>query len=338
MKFFVHHIIVLFGVFLFSSTALAEDVSTISVDSLNILAKDFEKSLAEIDAKGGAICVVNSGRTIYGREFGSDTINKVKYPLGNSSQTLISLMLVSMECDKIVAGDWKVSRHCSYFGDNIKATFTDLLSMRAGVDSRADSLLPRDASSQEVFSIAKQFPPIASSGELYEKSRMSVALAGYALGYLFDKREKNMKKSFAACAEKYLFKPLNFSEPRFSSFDSSLFPATSFALSIVDISKWLECETSSLPKISTASLIADRRVSSNSRLKFANGWLASTENNVDFQVSADYWENCANVVAVFPVHSVAVIFVARSKNAKEASKLCADSLSKFIEVLKVLKK
>ncbi len=337
MKLFLHCLA--FSCALFVSQLLfAENSFVISKDKLNVIAKDFEKSLGKLGAKGGAMCVVKSGQTIYGRDFASDEKKLIKYPLGNTSQALVSLMLVAMERDGIVGGDWKVLRHCSYIGDKFFATFSDLLSMRGGIDPRADSLLPRDASSEEVFSIAKQFPPIASAGELYEKSRMSAALAGYALGYLFNKSERNMKKSFVSCVEKYLFKPLNFSEPRFSSFDSSLFPATPFALSIIDISKWLECETSMSPKIAEASLIAKRRISSDSRMKFSNGWLTSSENGADFQVSADYWENCANVVAIFPEYRVAIIFIVNSKKAKEASKLCADSLSKFIKNLTLSKK
>ncbi len=336
MKLFLH-CLAFFCALLLSQLSLADNSSTSFENKLNALAADFEKSLDELGAKGGAMCVVKSGKTIYGRDFISDEKKLIKYPLGNSSQALVSLMLVAMERDGRVGGDWKVSRHCSYLGDNFKATFFDLLSMRAGIDPRADSLLPRDASSEEVFSIAKQFPPIASAGELFEKSRLSAALAGYALGYIFNKSEKNMKKSFASCAEKYLFKPLDFSEPRFSSFDSSLFPATPFALSIIDISKWLECETSTSPKIAEASLVAKRRRSADSLVKFLNGWLTSTENGVEFQVCADYYENCANVIAIFPDRSLAVAFVARSKNAKDTPKLCANSLSKFVEILTFLK-
>ncbi len=332
MKHFSIILVIAFSLAMSAFPAFANDV-IISQKRLDFIAKNFDSSLGKIDSKGGAICVVQNGKTIFGRDFSDvskDGFIK-KFPLGNTSQTLVSLMLLAMEDYGIVAPTWKVYRHCSYFSDKCNASFSDLLSMRAGFDSRSDALVPNDASAEETFSIASQIMSATKASESFSRSRLSSALAGYALGYIFDKREKNMKKSFAACSDKYLFKPLKFSSPRFSSFNLSMFPATAYALSIEDIAKWLECETSKLPTISNATSIAFRRTSEDA--KFSNGWLSSTENGIAFFVSADYWENCANVVAVFPAQNVAVAFIACSKDSKKASKLCADSLSKFIELL-----
>lgn len=323
----------------------AENFSAPSAEKLAGLGESFRARLADCGASGGALCVVANGKVLYGRDFDSPKGSAEgaksggagalrKYPLGNTSQVLLSLMLAAMQGDGVLAADWRVSRHCSYFkfgsGD---ATFDDLLSMRGGFDSHSDSLVPADASSLEVFEIARQIPPAGAAKTYFARSRLSAALAGYAMGYVFDKKTSNMKKSFAACAKKYLFEPMKFEDPRFVSFDTALFPATAFALSVVDCAAWLCCETSPNPPISTRSEIAARRLSRDATDRFGGGWLASNEGGAHFFVSADYWQNCANVVAVFPESNVAAAFFVPSPDAKKASKACADSLSEFISVL-----
>ena len=108
---------------------------------------------------------------------------------------------------------------------------------------------------------------------------------------------------------------------------------TAFALSVVDCAAWLCCETSPNPPVAPRSEIAARRLSRDAADRFGGGWLASNEGGAHFFVSADYWQNCANVVAVFPDSNVAVAFFARSSDAQKASKACADSLSEFISIL-----
>ena len=313
----------------------ARGAEVLSQSQLNCISQNFRADLDLLGASSGAFCVVANGKTIYGRDFILKGDNKKikKFPLGNTSQAMMSLMMLSMQSKGKVEGDWKVSRHCSYLSEKYKASFADFMSMRAGIDSHSDSLVPADSSAMDVLEIASQLAPTAKSGEVFSRSRLSSAVVGYALGYVFDKREKNMKKSFASASETFLFKPLNFIEPRFSSFNSPLFPATAYALCIADVSKWLECETSEKPSISTAVAISKRRESGRETEKFSQGWLASYEDGFRFFVSADYFENCANVVAVVPTENVAVAFFVSSKDSKKASKLCADSLSKFIEIL-----
>lgn len=302
---------------------------------LGSVANDFLANLKAIDASSGALCIVADGKTMYGRDFilKGDSKKIRKFPLGNSSQALMSLMALSMESKEVMSVDWKVSRHCSYLNEKYKATFADFMSMRGGIDSHSDDLLPKDLSAMEVFEIASQLNPTAQSGEVFARSRLSSALVGYALGYIFDKKEKNMKKSFASCSKTFLFEPLKFIEPRFSSFNSPVFPATAYALCIADIARWLECETSQNPPIATATAISKRREPPRESEKFSQGWLVSYEKGMRFFVSADYWENCANVVAIFPSVNVAVAFLVDSKDSKKSSKLCADSVSKIIEIL-----
>ena len=316
-----------------------------SSEKLGALGESFRSKLADCGASGGALCVVANGKVLYGRDFDfpNGAVSGAKpngaeaprrYPLGNTSQVLLSLMLAAMQRDGILAADWRVSRHCSYFkfgsGD---VTFDDLLSMRGGFDSHSDSLVPADASSLEVFEIARQIPPAGAAKTYFARSRLSAALAGYAMGYVFDKKTSNMKKSFAACAKRYLFEPMKFEDPRFVSFDTALFPATAFALSVVDCAAWLCCETSPNPPVAPRSEIAARRLSRDAADRFGGGWLASNEGVAHFFVSADYWQNCANVVAVFPDSNFAAAFFARSSDAQKASKACADSLSEFISIL-----
>ena len=307
---------------------------------LTSISTEFRANLEKLDAPSGAMCVVANGKTIFGRDFilKGDSKKIKKFPLGNTSQALMSLMVVSMESKGKISGDWKISRYCSYLSQKYKTTFADFLSMRGGVDSHYDSLLPSDSSAIETFEIVSQLTPTSQSGDVFSRSRLSATVAGYAIGYVFDKKEKNMKKSFASCSTEYLFKPLGFIEPRFSSFNLATFPATAYALCIADIAKWLECETSQTPQFSSASAISKRREPMQESEKFSQGWLVSYEKGMRFFVSADYWENCANVVAVFPSLDVAVAFFVSSKDSKKSAKLCADSLSKIIEILMFSKK
>ena len=331
---------IFFSAFLVFSAAVAAaagNPSGLTEARLSFLSDSFGRKLSEAGASRGALCVVSGGKTVFGRDFALSVQGQGRavknFPLGNTSQALLSLMLLSMQSDNLLAPDWKVARHCSYFRfGSGGATFADLLSMRAGFDPHCDSLVPGDASSLELFEIAGQLTPSAPQPGNFPRSRLSASIAGYAMGYVFDKKRKNMKKSFAACAKKYLFDPLGFSEPRFSSFDKAMFPATAFALSIADCSKWLECETSRNPPVSSASEIAARRVPVGSG-KFAGGWMSSREKGIGFFVTADYWEGCANVVAVSPSENVAAAFFVCSRDPKKASKLCADALSGFFDML-----
>lgn len=320
----------------FGASVSAPSAENISAARLDFISNEFLSGLREISADSGAMCVVSKGKTLFGKDFilRGDNAAVKKFPLGNTSQTLLSLMLSAMEKDGKIASDWKVARHCSYFrlGAQSAATFDDLISMRAGIDSHSDSLVPSDASAFELFEIAGQIPPVSAPKEYFSRSKLSVSLAGYAIGYVFDKSQKNMKKSFAACAKKYIFEPLKMSDPRFSSFDKPFFPATAFAFSIADCSRWLECETSKNPPVSSSSEISKRRLSRDASDRFGGGWLASNEKGVHFFVSADYWEGCANVVAIIPSENLAAAFFAKSKDSKSASKLCADTLSKFLEM------
>ena len=327
-------------IFLFLSVCCACASERLTQERLDAMAKDFRASIESLDASSGAMCVVANGKTIFGRDFilKGDKDKIKKFPLGNTSQALMSLMLASMESKGKLSSDWKVSRYCSYLNEKYKATFADFLSMRGGVDSHSDELLPPDSSSIETFEIASQLNPTSQSREIFGRSRLSATLAGYAMGYVFDKKEKNMKKSFASCSSEYLFKPLGFIEPRFSSFNLATFPATAYALCIADVAKWLECETSPMPQIATASAISKRREPIHETEKFSQGWLVSYEKGMRFFVSADYWENCANVVAIFPATDVAVAFFVSSKDSKKSAKLCADSVSKIIEILMFSKK
>lgn len=315
----------------FAAFARAEaSPQNLSDARLKPLAESFRAGLAKCGAKSGAVCAVSCGRIIFGADF-SEGSGRV-YPLGNTSQPLLSLMLASMEADGKLASDWRVARHCSYFKpSDSPATFDDLLSMRAGFESYADSLVPADADAFELFEIAAQLPRAANG--FFARSRVGAALAGYAMAYVSDKKSRNLKKAFAACAKKYLFEPLDFSAPRFTSFDKPDFPATAFALTVPDCAKWLECETADNPKIASRAALDSRRTPRDSSCKFGGGWTSSAESGVSFFVSADYFGGCANVVAVFPAERVAVAFFAASHDAKGAAKLCADSLSQFVKIL-----
>lgn len=321
-----------FALFAFSACFARAEVSAqnLSGAALKPLAESFRAGLAKCGAKSGAVCAAARGRIIFGADF-SEGSGRV-YPLGNTSQPLLSLMLAAMESGGELAADWRVARHCSYFKPaDSPATFDDLLSMRAGFEPYADSLVPPDAAAFEFFGIAAQLPRAANG--FFARSRASAALAGYAMAYVSDKKSRNLKKAFAACAKKYLFEPLEFSSPRFASFDKPDFPATAFALTVPDCAKWLECETADSPKIATRAALDSRRNPRDSDCKFGGGWTSSTECGVSFRVSADYFEGCANVVAVFPAERVAVAFFAASRDAKGAAKLCADSLSQFVKIL-----
>jgi len=307
------------------------EARNLTAPRLEYAARAFARGLEASGAKSGAMCVVIDGKTVFQKVFSCP--EDEKFQLGNTSQALLSLMLASMESAGAVRADWKVSRHCSFLSEKYSGAFADFLSMRAGVDPHADDLLPRASSAAETFEAASQIQPISGAGGVQIRSRLSAALAGYALGYVFDKREKNMKKSFAACSEKYLFKPLKFSDPRFASYSGALFPATAYALSIGDTAKWLECETSPNPPIATRETLAQRRFPKSPEEKFANGWMRSSERGAVFFVAADSFENRANVCAVFPSANAAAAFFAHSPDAAKSAKLCADSMSKIVEML-----
>jgi len=323
------------SVFAAACAAFATDFNP-SAQRLKFLADNFGTELSKANAVG-ALCVAVDGKTVLGRDFSPKTKDgkNRKYALGTASQALMSLLLAAMESDRKIGAEWNVSKHFSYFGigGESSATFDDLLCMRAGISAHSDALIPADADAADVLQISAQIPPAFKPKEAVERSNLSAACAGYAIGYMFDKREKNYKKSFAAASQKYLFQPLKFEDPRFSSFDKPLFPATAYALSIVDCAKWLECETSPKPPIADAKTIARRRLSRDADGKLGQGWTAASQGTANFFVANDAYENCSCLIAVFPRENAAAAFLVVSKDSAKGTKLCASALSELVGMI-----
>ena len=319
---------------------------------LNFLEFKFGDALERIGARAGAICIVRSGKVIFEKTIAlaltmhssapgtsagaSDILGDRYFPLGRTSEAFVSLLAVAMENSGKISLSSKVSSRCSFFrsfgGLAQEATFADLLSCRAGIPLSADSLIPDTSSSEEFFQVLAQIPLAAPPGEISVRSKASVSAAGYALAYIENPSEKNMKKSFASAAKKYLFSPLGISA-RYRSFNKAHFPATAFSLSSKDIAKWLSEETSPSPRIATGALMQSRRQAPGGGSKFGMGFTYSSVASQAAFICADYFENTANIVAFFPKNNIAVAFLVECSDAKKASKLCAEMLLDAADII-----
>jgi len=319
--------------------------------NLKLIQFKYERELKKIGASAGAMCVVVDGKTLWQKDFvysitlhpdvpnakndGKPDAEKY-FPLGKTSSALVSLMAVSMENAGMLRLTTKVSNLCSEFrsvgGNPHGASFNNLLACRGGMDPHTDDLVPPDSDASEFFEVAAQIAPIAAPDAVYAGCKSSIAAAGYALGYVSDKSQKDMKKSFVACARKNLFEPLKMN-PRYRSFDKPMFPATAFSLCIADVAKWLCAETSPSPAVATQKAVAERRLALDAKDKFGLGWMSSNMRGVPLFMAGDYFENCANVVAVLPEINAAVAFFAESRDASAAPKVCLSGLSDVVALV-----
>ena len=302
-----------------------------------------------------AFCAVRDGKTIFISKDFFESSGSLPLVLGRSGAALTSLaaleMLSQKKLPKNSLSKWtdragekgertSASSICSLFKcPNSDATLADLFDMRASISPGLDSLIPKNASPEELFSL------IASSSESYPSSgrfgrgdfsSSSISAASLILAYSETKKTQNLGRIFRErILKKYLFSPLGMSEARFVSIfphidgvSKALEPAYAAALSIEDTAKWLECETSESPKLSSRELIAARRNAAYplpfpervSKENFSGGWLAAFDGEFDFFIVSDSFRACANIVAIFPKYNMAVaLFVFERKHANSDS-------------------
>lgn len=231
------------------------------------LEKKISAELQGAGAKRALYYIFIDGKCAAGRifEFGGaegEAALGQTFAFGESSAALISLLALAMEEKGIVGTRRDASDFFSALRDSrgkIRgANIENMLAQSAGFPYLADKI-PQDSSPGEFFDALAQmqFAPAQSAG--YEPSAASVAAAGYALAYAFKPSMRGLKKNFALACRKFLFAPLGIEKPKFRHFDKWLFPAACFCLNAEDIAKWLACETSPKPPISTAAAIGERR-------------------------------------------------------------------------------
>ena len=329
----------------------------LSISRLRFLGRNFGSALEKNGARAGGMCVVQNGKTLYmsvwdfpenadkpaldkaaglppaaGRlpDFGVNS----PVPLGKSSVALISLSMLS---GGKIRFDEPVEKYCSFFkfggGQGGSVTAAHLLSMTSGLGSDADALVPRSPSDGGIFEIAAQISPSAAPGLLAEDSALGVQLACEAAAYAENPASKNFKKSFVASMRKNLFSPLGMDSVRLCDSGNPLFLMRGFCLSLADISKWLECETSPSPKISDARSVAARRNCVSGKGSRALGWLDTGRAGVRYAVCGDDYLGCANVAAVFGDYSCAVAFFAVGKKDARGAAVCACALEDFVSML-----
>lgn len=308
-------------------------------DRVNFVAKSFERSLIAGNGAYGGVCVVANGQTLLAKTFVNGALKKGDkvpdvssraFPLGKTSWAIMSLAAESMSYNGKIDLNIPASQICSLFaapeGAEKTTTLANMLSMRAGFDSSADKLMPVNTKLDEFFGVVAQTQIVRADGRDTEYSAICAASAGYVMAYAHKKNPRGLKKAFVNCVEKYLFKPLNI-DARYCAYETALFPANAFALTITDCSKWLEAETSASTKVALPEKISSRRISM-PECRYGAGWLNTTLDGLSVQMIGGYFQNCANIVAVFPSLKMAVGIFAVG-NSKDAPKICAATLQEF---------
>lgn len=309
--------------------------------NLEFLEFKFGDALERAGARAGAVCAAEAGKVVLEKtiEISSAGRNSRlpgarRFPLGKSSAALVSLLAAAMENAGKLNASSPAAGRCSFFRsfrENADdATFSDLVSCAAGIPPKADALIPDECSSAEFFQVLAQIPPCAPPGGERVQSLSSVAAAGYALGYVENPSEPDMKKSFASAAKKYLFSPLGI-RARYRSFDKAYFPAAAFSLSCADAAKWLAQETSPSPAVADKRRIESRR-RAYAKGEFGGGFVRAYTGGKSVFVCSDYFENTANLIAVFPEMETAAAFFVDCPDAKRASELCGEMLAETADM------
>ena len=303
---------------------------------LNLTDTQFKNALKNLDNAKGAICIVKNGNIILEKSYNIPAESDSKsFAMGKTTSAITSLAAVAAQENELINLRSPLARYCSYFrlNTNKNASIEDLLRGNIGFDKHSDTLVPMNASAAEIFDIAAQLPTTQDIG--INQSLLTASIAGYALGYIADKSEKDFKKSFAKALYKFVLKPLDMTGARYRAFDTPFFPANALALQSQDIGKWLCAETSPSPKIATANAISARRAPTRQNGKIGMGWIKTSKNGIDFFMCGDFFQNCANLVAVFPQYGVACAFVIKAQDASKASRTCQEALERVIDTLSI---
>lgn len=314
-------------------------VPAVSAERCRFILAEFADGMLKSGCGSGALCAVWNGRTIMAEHIqisDSPEGNDQKFALGKTSAELVRICAAEMEKSGKLNAGAPFSSQCSLFrmkmgGKSSLASLEDLLGMRAGVDPHADSLVPREASAEELFDVAAQISAVSYPGGDFEYSKVSLCLGAYGIGYIFFKEspspDKDLKKAFVSAMKKYVFAPLDISQNiSLVNVDDPLFAASAFAIDKNGLAKWLEFETSSgNPEISLR-----RKASGKDRR--GGIWLNSSVADRELEMCGDYAWETAHIIAVFPRFNAA--FAAFAKGiSKEASQLCAKALKTFAESL-----
>lgn len=303
-----------------------------------ILQSFYGEQLRESGAKTGVFFVCLNGKIISGRIFDFDNIKDEKkllqktYPLGETSIALVSLLGLSLQEQGLVNLSADVNKYFSTFrlsSGNLKGVNAkNLLSQSAGVPYLADKI-PPECSAEEFFDTLAQMN-FSIANTKYTPSVASPTIAAYALAYAYQPNSKDLKKSFVKLLRKHLFTPLRISSPKFRLFDKWFFPAYSIALNPTDIAKWLECESSPTPQISTAENIALRRVEKS--LPYSQGWLKKD----DFCCSAFVASSSGNFTLICRNgnDTLAISMFSDSTKLKKSKKMFNDIANQANNMLK----
>lgn len=302
---------------------------------IKFLESSFKRLLEKSGSVSGALCLAENGNILAAKSFPAGREGAAQtFALGKSTAAIVTLAAVAMQNEGKLNLRESAESLCSYFrlsGSARRASLEDIWSGKFGFSEHSDTLVPSDASAAEVFDIAAQIPPAANVG--INSSKLAPAIAGYALGYIADKSQKNFKKSFAKALHAYALSPLGMEGAKYRSFDSPFFPATALALTADDAAKWLACETAQNPKIATEQLVSERRIPKSGEKKFSMGWIKTSIGKTNFYMCGDYFQNCANIVAVMADERIAAAFFVKSTDSKSAPQICSKALYLLIEML-----
>lgn len=222
------------------STSRIEDLATVRVLPSSIEyqalpeeeAKAFSEYLvqlvSDLQIPGAAIAVVQGPDTVIEQTLGRRKVTKPEaidaetlFNIGPATGAFSSLLAATLDGEagfsneKLARRIWPRFRMSSVASAD-RVTVGDLFTMTAGVPSYIDEILdPAWARPEDVFEAIAQAPVIAPPGRVFERSRLSLAAAGYLTG-LAAIRGEEIYTAYVESTQKRLMDPIGMSNATFS--------------------------------------------------------------------------------------------------------------------------
>jgi|GEM_PF-2192014 len=314
--------------------------------------KNLERRAKAAAAKDGLqiwFCIASADGSSSADVFGGDA--KALLPLGQSSAPLTSLLACALEKEGLLKLSKPAAETASVYRRTADAktqprpavelekkrgaTLENLLAMRAGLPPSLDAMAPEDSSAEDLFEFAAQTRLSAPEGDMYEYSLTSVSLGGYVCASAFDRKSKDLLKTYKLCLENALYKKLGIAGYGFEDkkIKTAFTPACGLLLDIKSVKIWIAAEVAGAPDVLKYDDVKMRRTSlgKDQKDRYGLGWTDARFGATPCQITSADAFKVSHIIAVFPYEGFAFAVFAKGKD-EAAQKFCKDALEDAVQM------
>ncbi|WOO42410.1 serine hydrolase domain-containing protein [Rubellicoccus peritrichatus] len=378
------------------STSRIEDLATVRVlpssinyqalpeSELNAFSDYLVQLVSDLQIPGAAIAVVQGQDTAIEKTLGRRKVTEPEeidaetlFNIGPATGAFSSLLAatlndeVGFSYEKLARRIWPRFRMSSATSAD-DVTVGDLFTMTAGVPSYIDDILdPAWARPEDVFEAIAQAPVIAPPGRVYERSKLSLAAAGYLTG-LAAMREEEIYNAFTQSVQERLMDPIGMSGATFSreaaaasgnlaephsrkgpGFDpakrwepriNAMAPALGLKAGLNDMKRWL------ITELQLGATPDGQRIASEQSVKlrwqpalvgssesFGMGWTRRYYQGIEIVASMGSYDRQSAAIGLLPAYRTGFIVLVNT-GGEEASKLMQEVAFGLAEMFAAMEK